>query len=549
MRIKHCILACIVLFILAPYNTKAQTVFENTEAPVIGYLQRMAQKGKIKFNDLILPVSRTEIQNALDSLLTKQFTLTSIEQKELAYYLEVYPPQYFTGSIKKYKGNKWTSISISDKNEKGNGKGIDKGNFEMHIEPLLSAQRIQGSGDKSIAVNQVSNGAQLWGQSKHWGFQFYYRDWTETGTGLQNLDSMTSFSNQTEKILVGVPTASSHNYSEVRANLSYSWDKGNISFGKLPLSWGYGEAAKMVLSTKAPSYPSLRFNYQPLSWLSFNYAHAWLNSNIVDPTKSYSTNSDGVSGNQRIVYIPKFMALHSVQIEAMKGLQIALGESIIYSDKIDPGFLMPLNIYKVYDNNRSNYSINAGSNGQIFLQINSRNQIKNTHLYGSLFVDEIRISAALNAKKARNQIGYTMGGSITDILLPYLTIGMEYGKINPFVYQNLLPAQSYTNYNSVLGDWMGNNADRITVFAKYQAIPKLQLYARYQSIRKGIAGSIHDQYLAEPQPKFLEDGHTNYSNLLLQANYEWLHNLYLIGKWESTEKNNLVQLGISLGLR
>ena len=526
MRIKQIIVLASILFTcnFMSMQVNGQTVFENTEAPVISYLQRMAQKGRIHLNDLMLPISRTEIQKALDSLSKQKNGLTTVEQKELAFYEEEYPqPQ-----------KRWTSLRVKEKD------------FELHIDPLLSMQRIQGN---NISVNQVSNGVQLWGQTGHWGFQLYYRDYTETGKGLQSLDSITSFSNQTEKILVGLPTASSHNYSEMRANISYSWQKGNISFGKLPLSWGYGEAAKMVLSTKAPSYPALRMNYHPLSWLSFNYVHAWLNSNIADPNQSYYTNSDGVSGNQRIVYIPKFMAMHSVQIEAMKGLQIALGESIIYSDKIDPGFLMPLNIYKVYDNNRSNYSINAGSNGQIFLQVNSRNQIKNTHLYGSLFVDEIRISAALNAKKARNQIGYTMGGSITDILLPYLTIGMEYGKINPFVYQNLLPAQAYTNYNSVLGDWMGNNADRITVFAKYQAIPKLQLYARYQSIRKGIAGSIHDQYLAEPQPKFLEGGHTNYSNLLLQANYEWLHNLYLISKWESTEKNNLVQLGISLGLR
>jgi hypothetical protein len=44
---------------------------------------------------------------------------------------------------------------------------------------------------------------------------------------------------------------------------------------------------------------------------------------------------------------------------------------------MDVGFLMPLNMFKIYDNNRSNYLINAGSNGQYFLQFSSRNKIQN----------------------------------------------------------------------------------------------------------------------------------------------------------------------------
>ena len=524
MLIKKIILACLVLVIGLPYYTKAQTVFENTNAPIYGYLQRMAQKGVIEFNDLIQPVSRIKIQNALVTIESNKNSLTEVEKKELAFYKEEYPsptPRY-------------TSLRIIDKD------------FELHIDPLVGANRIQG---KDIAVNQVSNGIQLWGQSKHWGFQMYYRDWTETGKGLQSLDSINSFTEAPARILVGLPTEKSHNYSELSANISYSWDKGSISFGKMPTSWGYGEASNIVLSTKAPSFPSIRFDYEPNNWLAFNYQHAWLNSNVIDSVRSYTTNSDGVSGNQRIIFVPKFMAMHSITIRPVKGFDIALGESIIYSDQVDPGFLIPVNIFKVYDNNRSNYVINAGSNGQIFMQLNSRNQIKNTHLYGSLFIDEIRISEVFNKAKARNQLGFTLGGSITDVFIPYLTTGIEYTRINPFVYQNLLPAQNYTQYGTVLGDWMGNNADRICLYAKYNPIAKLQLYARYQQIRKGNAGSVADQYLAEPQPQFLASGYNNLSNLYLQAKYEWIHNLYLQGSMLYTNKNTVVQFGLSLGLR
>jgi hypothetical protein len=143
---------------------------------------------------------------------------------------------------------------------------------------------------------------------------------------------------------------------------------------------------------------------------------------------------------------------------------------------MDPGFLIPINLFKFYDNNRSNYLIEAGSNGQYFFSINSRNQIKNTHLYGTLFIDEIKVSALFNQKEKRNQLGYTLGASITDLLIPYLTIGTEYTRVNPFVYNNLIPAQTYTSYGFNLGDWMVNNFDRAIVYARYNPLPKLQLY-------------------------------------------------------------------------
>ena len=137
-----------------------------------------------------------------------------------------------------------------------------------------------------------------------------------------------------------------------------------------------------------------------------------------------------------------------------------LGESVIYSDQLDPGFMIPINLYKIYDDLRSNYRINAGANGQYFLQVNSRNQIKNTHFYGSLFIDEIRVAEIFNPKKSRNQLGFTLGGTMTDYFLPNLTIGAEYTRVNPFVYNNLIPAQQYTNYDYFLGDWMGSNFQR-----------------------------------------------------------------------------------------
>jgi hypothetical protein len=255
--------------------------------------------------------------------------------------------------------------------------------------------------------------------------------------------------------------------------------------------------------------------------------------------------------------VQKYLATHSIEVEAMKGLNIAIGESIIYSDKMDPGFLIPINLFKFYDNNRSNYLIEAGSNGQYFLSLSSRNQIKNTHLYYTLFIDEIKVSSMFNKKESRNQLGYNLGGSITDIFIPYLSLGAEYTRVNPFVYSNLISAQAYTSYNYSLGDWMGNNFDKAIVFAKYTPIAKLKLVARYQKIRKGETGTIYEQYAVQPQPSFLFDYIKTRSDIFLQARYEYINNIYLTSSLTLMHtklangaliKDNTYQLGISVGL-
>jgi len=504
-----------------------QNVWDNTNTEVHPFLYRMAQKGLIEYNDLMKPINRLHVLNALNILQQKDSTLTTIEKQELAFYLQEYtrPLKEQISLFKKDQNKRWRAGAIVSKD------------FELYIDPLLGINNFTGSNKN---IQQLSNGFELWGtagKNKNIGYQVYYRDYTETGTVNNNFREESSSPGY---IIVGAKY-NKINYTSIRANINYSFKKGNISLGKDNLIWGYGENSSIVLSNKAPSYPYIR----------------WLNSNIPDSSLSYLTNSERLGNDARIVFVSKFLATHSIIIKPMKGLDIALGESIVYSDKMDPGFLIPINLFKFYDNNRSNYLIEAGSNGQYFLSLSSRNQIKNTHLYATLFIDEIRVSSMFNKKESRNQLGYNIGGSITDIFIPYLTFGAEYTRVNPFVYSNLIPAQNYTSYNYSLGDWMGNNFDRAILFAKYTPIAKLKLLGRFQKIRKGGAGTIFKQYEVQPQPPFLFDYIKTRSDLFLEARYEWINNIYLTSSYtymqtklanENLVKENSFQLGISVGL-
>ena len=533
------------LFILAfAISAITQNVLENNNSEAHAFLYRMAQRGLIEYNDLIKPINRSSIINALNTIQQKDSTLSIIEKKELSFYLQEY-----TSSIKEQ-----ITLFKKDQNKRWRAGAIVSNDFEFYIDPLIGINNFSGTNKN---IRQLSNGFELWGttgKNKNLGFQVYYRDYTETGTVNNNFREESSTQGN---ILIGAKSDNKINYTDVRANFNYSFQKGNISFGKDNLIWGYGENSNIVLSNKVPSYPYIRLDYKPLKWLNFNYTHAWLNSNITDSSLSYLTNSDRINNDFRLVFVQKYLATHSIEVKPMKGLNIAIGESIVYSDKMDPGFLIPINLFKFYDNNRSNYLIESGSNGQYFLSLSSRNQIKNTHLYSTLFIDEIKVSSLFNKTKRRNQLGYNFGGSITDIFIPYLSIGAEYTRVNPFVYSNLIPAQTYSSYNYSLGDWMGNNFDRAILFAKYTPIAKLKLVARYQKIRKGGTGTIYEQYTVQPQPNFLFDYIKNRSDIFLQARYEYINNIYLTSALTLMQtklangnivKDNTYQLGISVGL-
>lgn len=508
-----------LLFLLGPRSSlQAQVVWQDPVSEVYNFLARQATKGNIPFEDLIQPVPRREIARHLQFLQDSISTLNNREKAELTFYLKEFSEfrNDFQDSLRLLKSDaagRWRFLSVRDKG------------FLLQAEPVFSLGTEQG---KNKSVLKLSNGLSLWGHAgKHLAFQGYFEDITESGSGLDS----TRYFNPKEGIVRTVTlNQTSINYSRLKGNITYSWNNGSISAGKDNLRYGYGESGRIILSDKAPSYPQIRLDYRPLKWLQLNYTHAWLHSGLIDSARSYPK-GNAVYGDNREFYIPKFLATHSLNFYPLKGLSFSLGESMVYSDQLKVAYLIPIMFLKAYDQYESRYDVPTGSNGQFFLQASSRNHIPRTHLYTSLFIDEIRTTQIFNKAKSRNQVGFTLGASIEDVVLPYLTLGIEYTRLNPFVYQNLIPAQNYTSQNYSLGDWIGQNADRLSGWAKYNPAPRLTTRIQLEIVRKGNDGNINDQYYAEPQPPFLSGRFDTQKQLLLEAKYQLLNQLTISGSY------------------
>ncbi|MEI8109550.1 MAG: hypothetical protein WCH59_01060 [Chitinophagia bacterium] len=528
------ILVLIFLIISHSQLVTAQVVWESPNKEIYSYLDRMAQKGLLQFNDLIKPLSRQYLGACLDSLSHQLNQLTTIEKKEWAFYMREYGLEVDT--LKKTDAKEIIGYFQKDPYKRWRPFYANSKDAYIRAEPIFTATQYSGSNSNYL---QSSSGVHVWAYGgKKWGFQFSYHDITEAGSGL---DSTRLYSPETGFVLKQTGNRRSQNFTRFRGSVSYTFKNGSASIGIDQMTWGYGQAGKIVLSDKAPANPYLRLDYRPFSWLSFHYANCWLNSNLIDSLSTYGTGNT-VYGGERIRYIPKFMATHSLSIQINRKLSFTAGESIVYSDQLDVGYLIPVNFFKVYDNIVNNGNILAGSNGQLFFQLSSRNQLPKTHLYTSLFIDEIRTSTMFDKSKSRNQLGYTLGASVTDLLLPYLTFSLEYTRVNPFVYKNLIAAQTYSSYGYGLGDWMGNNFDRVFASIRYTPMPRLKCLVSYQSIRKGGAGTVEQQYFQQPQPAFLFNPLFNRKELQIRCSYELINNLHVVGNYTQIRQQTLPSL-------
>ena len=514
----------IALLFLSLLNTiQAQQVYERNSLEVHQFLATMSQKGYIEWNDLIYPITKEKIQNALFKL-KKNPTLNNLEQLELSFYLYEY------------------------NNERKKLYYKTDSNFTLNIDPIFTGQILTGS---KRSYSERSVGVSIWGNmGKRFGYQFSFHDVNQVGSRFDTaINSLFQEGNRGIVTLNDPNVQKQVNFTDLRASLMYAFKNGTISVGQDALTWGYGENGQLVLSNKAPYYPYIRLDYKPFDWFTFNYTHAFLQSDILDSANIYPIPSR-VFPASREVFIKKYMASHSIDIRLKKGLHLSFGESIIYNDQLQLGYLLPIMFFKAYDNMINKGIIQAGSNGQFFGQLNTKNLgIKKSQFYTTLFIDEIRMASILNPEKSRNQIGFNVGFIKQDFIVPNLIGGFEYTRLNPFLYRNFLPAQNYTSNGYLLGEWIGQNSDKLLFYLKYSPLPRFKTYLRYQRLRNGPEGSIQDQYFGKPQMRFMNNVNFTQNSLFFRASYEYKNRLlfnFSFNEYGASKKQ--YSLGLNYGL-
>ena len=527
----------VVWFVFLSTISYSQVVYEPLWHDVYNYLERLSQKGVIEFDDLFKPVPRKYIYEKLKEAREKIAQLTNLEREELEFFERDY---LIESSFNTKPGE--TENSGFFKGDSANRFRLfflSNDIIKLNVSPILGYESSWLAKD----VNTHSwNGLYGYGYLPgKIGFSLDFRINNEKGNSADRNKSFTPVTG-----IIRNNNKHSFDYSEVQSMASIDWGWGNAVIAKQFIEYGYAKSGKLVLSNKAPSFPFILLQINPAKWINFTYFHAWLSSDVIDSLE--------VAQYKRDIFRSKYFAWHALTFTPLQGLEVSLGESVVYSDKLEVSYLMPVMFFFLADEYISNKKDKPGdSNSQFFLSVSSKDHLKNTHLYGTLFIDELTLRgiggsivpdnlSVISDPNDRLQLGFTFGASVSDLPFNNLNMTLEYTKIYPYVYGHHTPAQTYTNSSYVMGHWMGANADLVHLEFEYRFIRGLQMNLWGEYIRKG-SSDYSGQY-SYPSPPFLFGLKNYYKYFGVKLRYEWLHEL----NFEAGFRNNFTKNEISEGL-
>lgn len=490
----------------------AQTVFEPSSSPVYDFLNRLSIRGIINLNDDLKPLSRTEIARALIEASDQKEKLTSLEKEEIDFYEQEFNIEI--SLINNVQSDK--KLQFFEINEITGFRFFlfrDQ-NFKLNLDPILGLK--VANRFKELQTHRW-NGLQFWGYYKNdFGFRFYFRDNEERGKRIDRTRMLSPL----QGFNLSQSDANSIQYVDVQGLVSYSWHNGNISIGKENIEWGSGISGKLIFSDKAPSIPFVKFEFSPVEWLKFVYFHGWLHSALID---SATIRKTPVKDRDSYSQIEKYVAAHIISIYPLDNLSLSLGESIVYSDKIEFVYFIPVIFFRAVDHYLDKDSSNSGDNAQLFFNAVYKNFDLKAKFYSSLFIDELSITRLFEGTNL-SAVGFTLGTSFVDPIIENSELSFEYTRINPFVYMNSNDAQLFTSHGYQLGHWIGSNAHQF--YAAYEQLIarglKLRLWG--QHVRKGQRELPEQQYKL-PYPKFLYGSKFIMTSLTFDVRYEILHNL------------------------
>ncbi len=535
---KPFLVSIILLLSLGTLGVKAQVVYEPEYHTVYGYLSRLAQKGVIDLNDVVMPLPRTYINSKLDSLSHHKDLLTPLEREELTFYLKEYTLERNLAENKEY-AKPVLGLFSTKKDDRTRVTVYQDKDFAFSGQPIVGFQYENVSG-RTLSQRWV--GAWIYGYiGKNIGYSVDYNN-SKIGDIYNGYDYKRIFSPEPGRYGTTSRNISRYDYNIFNATITAKWKWGSVTFGKNPISIGYGAGGKTILSDKASSFPQVRFDANPVRWLTFNYTHAWLNSGVIDSTTIYPTT---IPGRMQFQYREKYLAVHSLTYKPFKGMSLTLGESAIYNDRIKIGYLIPITLFSAMNHylGEADGGTNTVANSQVFGQLSSRNHIPKTHLYFTYFIDELTLKSGNTAvSNARNHTAYQIGASVADFPFNNLHLTLEYTKVQPFAYVHFIQAQTYQHNGFNLGHWIGPNADQLFVQLHYRVIRGLDIKMMYNYIRKGNVGSGVQQISSQDIYPFLWGNVNKYSYFQTSIQYEPIHDLFFKLNFRSENQSGVASI-------
>lgn len=497
------------LFLLLIFGMNVATAQHLSDIDLYDFMDELANSGVIELNSAVKPYSRTFIIDKLEEAGQQRERLNNRQQQQLEnYYRSFVHP--IPADKARTSGLEWIGYYYTDSL------------FDVQLKPIIGYS--YWSND-SGNFHRRWNGAAVAGSVGSLSFYASLRDQHESSR-LTSPDYLNQFQTSNYK-----PNADGGgDYDESRGGIAYNWKWGSVGVAMDQIAWGDNYNGGNILSGRAPVFPAIKLDMQPARWIDFHYFHAWLKSDVIDSVNIYSNGA-----TSRYVLRPKYMAANLFTFRPFPKFLFSVGNSIVYSDnRINPAYFIPFLFYKSVDrslNGYSNLGNQLGQNSQLFFNVSSRN-IRNVHLYTSLFIDELALGNALDEKRQSNFISLKAGGRISNLLIENLFLTAEFTLTRPVTYRHYIPTADYASSSFNLGHYLGDNAQEVYLALGYKPLPSLWLEGALTMAKKGEEYAYTGQSGTATSGKglpYLDEVLWSASDLRFQARYQIVTGAWLFG--------------------
>ena len=241
------------------------------------------------------------------------------------------------------------------------------------------------------------------------------------------------------------------------AYLYYGIHKINIEIGKDEIAWGPGYRGNPAISSNMLPENMIRFNLR-FKRFKFTSLHSFLSSSLGS----------------------KYLAAHRLDILIKPGIVFGAGETVIYGNRnVELAYLNPIMPYHVAE-----HHLGDKDNNNLFFDLNVT-LIPCVKAYAELFVDDMN-SSKNPFKYFGTKLGFLAGAHwVNPLGLDNSDFRLEYTRIDPYVYTHWDSMNIYTNYDNVIGNWMGPDADDLFVQFGINFHRDVRLECFYEKIRSG----------------------------------------------------------------
>lgn len=520
----------IIGFLVSTLLTNAQDIPQHISYyKIYDFVDELANSGYFELNSAIKPYSRKLILEKLLETKQQEDKLNLRQKAELDFYLNDYAienNELPIASWHLWQNNKSKAALLSP------GIYYRDSLFKARITPALGLNLLNNSAgtitQRWIGIDfQASVG-------KYVSFFGSIRDLSNKGeklSGYKYLNNQPGY--QYKEASYG------GDFSDSRGGVKVSNKWGSVGFVKDNIVWGDNYHGSNIISGRAPSFPMITLNIKPVKWFEMNYFHAWLVSNQTDSSYYYLEN------DTKIWYRPanKFMASNMFTITPVRNLKISFGNSIIYAEKtIQGAYIIPIAFYKSIDHTLTKGLGTENQNSQMFLNISSRN-LKHTHLYGSVFVDEFNFNRLKPDNKEANPISIKAGGAVSNFPIQNLSAIVEYTRTNILNYKHSIPVINYESNGYNLGHYLGDNSLELYASLQYKPIKGLDVKVFYMNakhgneydyVRRGTWNGITGKVTDIIKQASLGDVIWKNQTIGFHSTYEVINNFYVFVKVEQS---------------